>query len=301
MLQSNRKGAPSRAGSKRQETRPFVPDTVRISGLSVPIGTEPSPAQARPTPLPKPAVGLGITSAKKKNESSLLNLMVPKFARKGRGKEPPAPPQRDPTLEVSMGDVSIIESNAGMSLTSSTTELTLSDLSQVNLPVLTDPPPLPRFPLRRQSPWLVWSLVGGAWCVMIALALLAVDDAAPAASNLRTEARAAQAANLAETGAVALQETDKADPSLSLSGPAKVASDQEKAGGDTKSEEPAPDQESGLTAEKTTVGAAIGSLDQPEPKKAHGKKHHKHNDRRAKASVHKRKRHKHHRAASEQG
>src|SRR5690349_13319720 len=98
MLQSNRKGAPSRAGSKRQETRPFVPDTVRISGLSVPIGTEPSPvpAQARPTPLPKPAAGLG--AAKKKRESSLLNLMVPKFARKGKGKEPPAPPTRDPTL-----------------------------------------------------------------------------------------------------------------------------------------------------------------------------------------------------------
>jgi hypothetical protein len=136
---------------------------------------------------------------------------------------------------------------------------------------------------------------------MIALALLAVDNDAPAASNLRTEARAAQAANLAETGAVALQEADKADKSLSLSAPAKVANDQEKVADATKSEESAPDQEAGLTAEKTSVGAAIGSVDQPEPKKAHGKKHHKHGDRRAKAQVHKRKRHKHHRAASGEG
>jgi hypothetical protein len=207
---------PRKAPSQRQSTQPFVPETVRISGLSVSIGDSsapaPVPSQARPTPLPQP--GVELESSKKKRDSSLLGLIVPKLGK--RGGSAPRPPSsrsseplnlnlREPTMDVSETDLSLVEANT---LDSSTHELTMSDLSSVSdlrIPeqrisnerwVATEPPP--PFPARKKrSPWLTWSLVGSAWCAMIGLALYATDGDAGLDTLLGRKKPAAEAVQAA--------------------------------------------------------------------------------------------------------
>jgi hypothetical protein len=216
MLQSNRKGGP-RVGSSRGETRPFVPDTVRISGLSVPVGGTPS--QARGTPLPKPAVDL--KPKKQKRESSLLGLVVPRFGRKKTDRAP-APPARsttplfrpDPTLEVSQSD---------LLLDSSTQELELADISVSDASQSVSLSPAQRYSRsRRHGPWVVWGLVGGAWCVMIALALLAVDDSSKSTTRTAGVMRVTQEQSAMAAVTVA-EPLDNAPPKLATSAPSAPA------------------------------------------------------------------------------
>jgi hypothetical protein len=221
MLQSNRKGGP-RVGSSRPETRPFVKETLPIRGQSVSV--EGVPSQARGTPLPKPA--LDLKPKKAKRESSLLGLVVPKFGRKKEGRAP-APPsglalretapmfRPDPTLEVSQSDIV---------LDSSTQELDVADLSidasqSTSFSPATHRPPRSR----RHGPWVVWGLVGGAWCVMIALALLAVEDSSK--SSMRADAAVRVTHEQATMGAITAEEhaSEARMPSLETTAPAAQA------------------------------------------------------------------------------
>ena len=226
MLQSNRKGGP-RVGSSRPETRPFVKETLPIRGQSVSV--EGVPSQARGTPLPKPAADL--KPKKPKRESSLLGLVVPSLGRKKEGRAP-APPsgghavretapmfRPDPTLEVSQSD---------LMLDSSTQELDVADIS-LDAGQSISLPPVTKRRARRHGPWVVWGLVGGAWCVMIALALLAVEDSSknPTRADAAMRVTHEQAAMGAVTAPEAAQEASA--PVLAATAQAPVQAAEEPA------------------------------------------------------------------------
>jgi hypothetical protein len=285
------------APSQRQSTQPFVPETVRISGLSVPVGESserhgggpraygatppaPVPSQARPTPLPQP--GVEVPGSKKTRDSSLLDLIVPKLGKRGgsapqppssRSSEPMSLNLREPTMDVSETDLSLVEANT---LDSTTHELTMSDLSSVSelrIPeqraderwVPTEPPPPPYRPKSRRNPWLVWSVVGGAWCAMIGLALFAVDgdDGLSKLLGSHTPDVVEHAAPAAMAAPVAAEAAPVVAPQMALPTAAEPAADKPQ-----DPDAPAADSAGG----DTTLAALVGDA-QPEVTKK--RKHHR--------------------------
>jgi hypothetical protein len=153
----------------------------------------------------------------------------------------------DPTLEVSQSDIV---------LDSSTQELDVADLSidasqSMSLPPETHRPPRSR----RHGPWVVWGLVGGAWCVMIALALLAVEDSSK--SSMRADGAVRVTHEQAAMGAVTAEDPapEARMPSLETTAPAAQA---------LKAEEAAkPVLEAAAVGALNPASTALGESDKP--------------------------------------